>query len=46
MSVDPDFIEHCYDGSKDFAAPAIKATFEAMIPIMEYDQDGWIAPPV
>lgn len=45
MSVDPDFIEHCYDGSKDFSDPAIKATFEEMIQIMEYAQDGWVSTP-
>ena len=45
MSVDPDFIEHCYDGSKDFSDPTIKATFEEMIEIMQYAQDGWVSTP-
>ncbi|HIX16653.1 MAG TPA: ABC transporter substrate-binding protein [Candidatus Hungatella pullicola] len=45
MSVDPDFIEHCYDGSKDFSDPAIKATFEEMQEIMEYAQEGWVSTP-
>lgn len=45
LSQDPDFIKHCYDGSKDFSDPAIKATFEEMQEIMQYAQDGWTSTP-
>lgn len=45
LSQDPDFIKHCYDGSKDFSDPAIKATFEEMKTIMQYAQDGWTSTP-
>lgn len=45
LSVDPDFIEHCYEGTKDFSDETIKATFEEMIEIMQYAQDGWTSTP-
>lgn len=45
LSVDPDFIMHCYEGTKDFADETIKATFEEMIEIMQYAQDGWTSTP-
>lgn len=45
LSQDPDFIEHCYDGSKDFSDPTFKATFEELQTIMQYAQDGWSSTP-
>ena len=45
LSQDPDFIEHCYDGSKDFSDPTFKATFEELQAIMQYAQDGWSSTP-
>ncbi len=45
LSQDPDFIKHCYEGTKDFSDPAMKATFEEMQEIMQYAQDGWVSTP-
>jgi|GEM_PF-194949 len=45
LSKDPDFIKHCYDGSKDFSDPTVKATFKEMQDIMQYAQDGWTSTP-
>ena len=45
LSSDPDFIKHCYEGSKDFSDDGIKATFEEMKEIMQYAQDGWTSTP-
>lgn len=45
LSQDREFIKHCYDGSKDFSDPAIKATFEEMKTIMQFAQDGWTSTP-
>lgn len=45
LSQDPDFIKHCYEGSKDFSDASIKATFEELQEIMQYAQDGWTSTP-
>ena len=45
LSKDPDFIKHCYDGSKDFADPSFKATLEELKEIFQYAQDGWVSTP-
>ena len=45
LSGDPDFIKHCYDGSKDFSDPAIRAVFEEMQQLFLYGQDGWVSTP-
>lgn len=45
LSQDPDFIKHCYEGTKDFSDPTIKATFEEMQEIMQFAQDGWTSTP-
>lgn len=45
LSQDPDFIEHCYDGSKDFSDDTIKKTFEELQEILQYAQDGWSSTP-
>nr|WP_317362970.1 ABC transporter substrate-binding protein [uncultured Blautia sp.] len=45
LSQDPDFIKHCYEGSKDFSDDSIKATFEELQEIMKYAQDGWTSTP-
>lgn len=42
---DPDFIKHCYEGSKNFKDPAIAATFEELKDILQYAQDGWVSTP-
>lgn len=45
LSNDPDFIKHCYDGSKDFSDDTIKATFEELQTILQYAQEGWASTP-
>lgn len=45
LSQDPDFIKHCYEGTKDFSDDSIKATFEELEEIMQYAQDGWTSTP-
>lgn len=45
LSQDPDFIEHCYEGTKNFSDDTFKATFEEMKEIMQYAQDGWASTP-
>ena len=45
ISQDEDFIEHCYEETKDFNDPAFRATFEEMAEIMQYAQDGWTSTP-
>lgn len=45
ISQDPDFIAHCYDGSKNFSDPTVKAVFEEMQEIMQYAQTGWASTP-
>lgn len=45
LSQDPDFIEHCYDGSKDFSDETMKKTFEELQDILQYAQDGWSSTP-
>lgn len=42
---DPDFIKHCYEGSKNFKDPAIAATFEELKDILQYAQEGWVSTP-
>ncbi|MFT4106624.1 MAG: extracellular solute-binding protein [Lacrimispora sp.] len=45
LSQDPDFIKHCYEGTKDFTDPTMKAAFEELQEIMQYAQDGWVSTP-
>ncbi len=45
LSQDSDFIKHCYEGTKDFTDPTIKATFEELKTIMQFAQDGWASTP-
>ncbi|MGN0337796.1 MAG: ABC transporter substrate-binding protein [Lachnospiraceae bacterium] len=45
LSKDPDFIKHCYEGTKDFSDPDFVATFEELQNIMQYAQDGWVSTP-
>ncbi len=45
LSQDPDFIEHCYDGSKDFSDETMKETFKELQDILQYAQDGWSSTP-
>lgn len=45
LSQDPDFIKHCYEGTKDFTDETVKKTFEELKTIMNYAQDGWSSTP-
>lgn len=45
LSQDPDFIKHCYEGTKDFSDDTFKATFEELQTIMQYAQEGWASTP-
>ncbi len=45
ISQDPDFIAHCYEGTKDFSDPTVKAVFAEMQQIMQYAQKGWASTP-
>ncbi|MGI6107376.1 MAG: ABC transporter substrate-binding protein [Lachnospiraceae bacterium] len=45
ISQDPDFIAHCYEGTKDFSDETFKATFEELKDIMQYAQEGWTSTP-
>lgn len=45
LSQDPEFIKHCYDGTKDFSDSTFKATFEELQSIFQYAQDGWASTP-
>lgn len=45
LSKDPDFIKHCYEGTKDFSDETFKATFRELEDIMQYAQDGWASTP-
>lgn len=45
LSQDPDFIKHCYEGTKDFSDPTIAATFEELGEIFQYAQEGWVSTP-
>lgn len=45
LSKDPDFIEHCYEGTKDFSDETMKATFQELKDIFQYAQDGWTSTP-
>lgn len=45
LSQDPDFIEHCYEGTKDFSDETMKATFKELKDIFQYAQDGWTSTP-
>ena len=45
LSQDPDFIKHCYEGTKDFSDASFKAVLTELQNIMKYAQDGWISTP-
>ncbi len=45
LSADPDFIKHCYEGTKDFSDPSFKAVLEEMQEIFQYGQEGWVSTP-
>ncbi len=45
LSKDPDFIKHCYEGTKNFTDPTVKAAFEELKEIMQYTQEGWVSTP-
>ena len=45
LSQDPNFIEHCYEGTKDFSDETFKKTFEELQEILQYVQDGWSSTP-
>lgn len=45
LSQDPDFIKHCYEGTKNFSDPSIAASFEELKKIFQYGQEGWVSTP-
>jgi len=45
LSQDPDFIEHCYDGSADWTSPEVLKTFEQLKQTFTYAQNGWSSTP-
>ena len=45
LSSDPDFIEHCYEGTKNFSDPAIQGTMTDLAELLSYAQDGWASTP-
>ncbi|MGN1142377.1 MAG: ABC transporter substrate-binding protein [Oliverpabstia sp.] len=45
LSQDPDFIKHCYEGTKDFSDETMKKALEELKTIMSYAQDGWSSTP-
>ena len=45
ISLDPDFIAHCYSCEKDFSDPSVKAAIEELVQIMAYAQTGWASTP-
>lgn len=45
LASDPDFIEHCYDGSKNFSDPAMQATLSELAELLSYAQEGWASTP-
>lgn len=42
---DPDFIRHCYEGSKNFSDPAMQATLTELAELLSYAQEGWASTP-
>ncbi len=42
---DPDFIEHCYEGSKNFSDPAIQGMMTDLAQVLGYAQEGWASTP-
>lgn len=45
LESDPNFIEHCYDGSKDFTDPAFKSMLGDVTTLLGFAQDGWASTP-
>lgn len=45
VETDPDFIEHCYDGSKTFADDNFKGVLSDLSVLLNYGQDGWASTP-
>lgn len=44
-NLDPDFIMHCYEGSKDFSDVTFKHVLEEMQEILKYAQPEWASTP-
>lgn len=45
LTSDPDFIEHCYQGTKNFSDPAIQNMMTDLAKVLSYAQDGWASTP-
>lgn len=45
LSRDPDFITHCYEGTKSFTDEIFQAVIEELKEIIGYAQDGWASTP-
>ncbi len=45
LADDADFIEHCYDGSKNFSDPAFQKTLEDLAQVLSFAQEGWASTP-
>ena len=45
LEEDPDFIEHCYDGSRNFSDPAFKQTLTDLSQMLTFAQEGWASTP-
>lgn len=45
LASDADFIEHCYDGSKNFSDPAFQKTLEDLAQVLSFAQEGWASTP-
>lgn len=45
LTSDPDFIEHCYQGTKNFSDPAIQGMMTDLAKVLSYAQDGWASTP-
>ena len=42
---DPDFIAHCYEGTKNFSDPAFKQTLTDLSQLLSFAQEGWASTP-
>lgn len=45
VEADPDFIAHCYDGSKSFSDAAFQQTLTDLSTTLGFAQDGWASTP-
>ena len=45
METDPDFIEECYKGEKDFSDPNYQKAVTDLAEVLSFAQDGWASTP-